>query len=856
VDIEEISLCTEYKDRPQALVCRTCNHTNDKLWAHEDLSSARKDPNFNEQDYKCSPTKFWKDLKVLNTTDPNFRVTEITEESTLRTRAFVESCGHDIRKQCLGCDRFLPIEIEIAAAANPEAKVLYRPIKKGDKTFFEPFTDDGSRMNKWKVAVGGSCTLPVEGVKKNGQTYYCDFVPKGKRVESPSCANCFYADYTGENWQFDYLEVNEHATLTPWEREQAIEEAKKNDMPIGQAIGLALWRKQTSGHGRVLNFPVQILRKDYHQGTLKYKIRFKYNNVIAIVSAYDERIFINDDVETGYNFVNSESNGVHFGVAEIRYPHHKMFNLPDNLKVRKSIWPDLPEKVEIPNENWDSLISTSCPRCDTKRNIACYFHAKAPKYNIAKGIVEFTTGKQTKSSFVFPPHGILHVEQRSGKFVAVDGNGNLPETYSETVANASVFRMYLPELLRRAKAKYGIQAVQDISEQYYSIVGMLHFTNPIKVRPNWLRSSTVEPAKHRCTHPEGLDLRKVFMDSFGSERVDIDFDLGAHNTAIVEEELRVGKRQHAQTVQRLHEEILATITSHPRYREEDGGVTTLDVEWPTEMHVTKIDAIGGMYDESGNPVKSTHEFMDNLDREVQIGYSGESARMVSVRQQLFGYGLSRGYYGSRRGSDKTVVPALEDEFAIFENAGEPDQIDISDAWRCVECNRSYDQSEITNWTSPTCECGQPLYKNHNSRVGYNARATGGIGNALAMDTESMMQRQMLYATLCPKWRLNVQGAVITLRDLSGTNLNAVTETPVEIKSGPTVHKIGGFLSEEHIRANEEYEKKRQEIYAQREEFKMRYPETSIKELERKFPLPYGIVYVEKAAGSLAKMGGV
>jgi hypothetical protein len=144
-----------------------------------------------------------------------------------------------------------------------------------------------------------------------------------------------------------------------------------------------------------------------------------------------------------------------------------------------------------------------------------------------------------------------------------------------------------------------------------------------------------------------------------------------------------------------------------------------------------------------------------------------------------------------------------------------------------------------------------------SRVGYNARATGGIGNALVMDNDSMRQKQMLYANLCPNWRLNTQNNVITLNDLSGSRTSTVAETPVEIvSSGPTVHKIGGFLSEKHMQANREYELKRQETYEQRDAFKKKYPDTTVEELSKRFPLPYGVTYVEKAAGSLAKMGGI
>lgn len=857
--IEEISLCEQYDERPRELVCRTCTRTSNKFWAHEKsvIIQARQSPDFKEEDFACSPNKVWDEVKVLNTTEHNNRIVAMGEESRHTTRAFLATCGHDVRRQCLACDHFVPIEVDVASPSSTDASIVYRPVKKGDKLVLEPFSSDGSRVNKWNVAVGGSCSLPVEGVKVNGSTVYCDFKPKGKRVESPSCANCYYIDYAGENWQFNYLEINDNASLTPYEKEQVLVQAEIEGTEPGLALGLALWKKQTTGHGRVLSFPVQILRKDYHNGDLKYKVRFLVNNIVAVVSAYDHRFFVNDDVEIGYDYRNSESSGTRYGVAEIMYPFHQHFSLPDNLKVVKRRWPNLPEKIVVENDCWSDLAKDTCPRCDTKRNKPCYYHSKAPKYNVAKGIVEFTTGRQRKYELVVPPHGTMHVEFRFGEYVAVDGNGNLPEAYGEDRANASVFRLYLPELLRKAKVMYGKKAVKDITKQYHKVTSLLHYTKPIKVRPSWLRTSGIEPSKPRCSNPNGLDLRKVFMDSFGSERTDIDFDLGAYNTAVVEEEIRVGKRQHSQTVQRLHEEILATITSHPKYRETIGGIVTSEVEWPENMTVHKLEAVGGMFDEAGNPITSTTEFLHRLDDEVQIGNSGDARRMITVRQQLYGYQLARGYYGKRKGSDKTQLPSFDTDVVIFEDRGEPDQIDVHDAWRCTHCNRTYDQSQIENWFSPTCECGHSLYKNHTSRVSYNARATGGIGNALAMDSDSTRQKQMLYATLCPKWRLNTNAATITLDDLSG-NSKHVHETPVAIstQSGPVVHKIGGFLSPEHIAANEEYESKRQHVYAQRESYKEQYPETTISELEKKFPLPYGIVYVEKAAGSLAKMGGV
>lgn len=856
--IEEISLCEQYSSRPQELVCRTCTKTSDKFWAHNkvEIVKAKSSNDFEASDYACSPSKIWDEVKVLNTTDHNNRVVAIDQESQYKTRAFVETCGHDVRRQCLSCDHFLPIEVDVAPPGKVDSEILFKPVEKNGKLVLEPFSSDGSPVRKWKVAVGGSCSLPVEGIEKNGNRLYCDFSPKGKRVESPSCANCYYLDYAGDQWQFNYLELNDNAALTPWEKEIALKESETLDVPTWQSLGLALWKKQTQGNGRVLSFTVQILRKDYHQGQLKYKVRFETNNTVAIIAAYDARVYINDDTEIGYNR-DHDYSAVRRGVAEIMYPFHQQFNLPDNLKVVKRKWPQLPDKIAIENPIWADLVDTSCPRCSVKKNQPCYYHSKAPRQNIVQGSIEFTKGHQTRTEYVFPAHGIMHVEKRFGDYVAVDGNGNLPEPYSDNVANATVFRIYLQELIRVAKAKYGNSAVKSITQQYHQVTSLLHFTSPVKVRPSWLRTSTEEPSKPRCSNPAGLNLRKVFMDSFGSERTDIDFDLGPYNTAIVEEELRVGKRQHAQTPQRLQEEMLATLTSHPRYREELGGVVESGVIWPTDTYVTSIPAIGGMYDESGNPITSTEEFVNRLDDEVALGMAGEVSRNVSVRQQLYGYQLSRGYYGKRRGSDKTHMPAFDEEMVIFADQGEPDQIDATDAWRCVNCDRNYDQVEIVNWLTPTCECGHALYKNHMSRVGYNARATGGIGNALVMDNDSMRQKQMLYANLCPKWRLNTQNSVITLSDLSGGTTSTVAETPVEIiSSGPTVHKVGGFLSEEHMQANREYELKRKETYEKREAFKEQYPDATIEEISKRFPLPYGVTYVEKAAGSLAKMGGI
>ena len=59
-----------------------------------------------------------------------------------------------------------------------------------------------------------------------------------------------------------------------------------------------------------------------------------------------------------------------------------------------------------------------------------------------------------------------------------------------------------------------------------------------------------------------------------------------------------------------------------------------------------------------------------------------------------------------------------------------------------------------------------------------------------------------------------------------------------------------------MQANREYELKRKETYDKREAFKEQYPDATIEEISKRFPLPYGVTYVEKAAGSLAKMGGI
>jgi hypothetical protein len=725
----------------------------------------------------------------------------------------------------------------------------------------EAYCDDGSPVAWWKTTVGGQCSIPAEGLERNGTRVYCDPQPRKPRVENPSCANCFYLDYMGEKWQFDFLTVNDHAALSPYEREQAIATSTEDVTPA-QAVGLALWRKQSNPAGRRMFYRANLIKSGLHDGVQKYRVKFADSGVTAVICEGDSRWTVYGapaDFEAGEN-----SPPVSVAV-EVAWPHHRVFRLPLVQRHYPLIWPSLPKKVAV-NPSWQAdLADPNCPRCRpstsfvTARNgwrvvirpaVPCYYHSRGPRKNIATGEIEFHNFNSYSEMKKFPNHGCMRVVERNGQVLAVDWNGNLPTAYSDEVANASVFRLWLPELVRQARL---LGAEHQIMAQYYAVTkGLRRSRKGRSIRPSWLANSGQEPSKPTCSHPLGLNLRKVMNDSFGQERTDMNFDLGAANQMEIEEELRVGYRQHSQTPQRLQEEIMSTIATHPGYDTASGDIRSPEVEWPVEWTVHQIAGIGGMKREDGSAVTDVNEFMDRLDDEVVIGTHGDVDRKISRRKQLFGYDMTRGYYGKRRGSDKTAMPAGDPEMVMFETTEEPDQVDISDAWVCVECSSVYDHCEIEDFYNPVCDCGADLYRNHASRDTLYTRSSGGVGVAIVKDTPSMMQRQRLYECVCPQWRLNTNSSVITLEDVWGASQ---VESPQDTGEAVVTVRVP-VLTDEHKRINAEYARAMEAVLAQREAHHDKYPDTTPDELAQLFPTPRGTCYEQIIQGSVAKMGSV
>lgn len=844
---EQIDLTETYKHYPnEDVVCRTCVYQSNRKWAYGPgeyvMALANGDGDQNE--LICHPDKVAKTYRVLNTIDPQRQLAPLDSIRPESTRALIDSCGHSQLPKCKSCDRFEPVRVAIPYGRYG-AKVEWKISNKNGEEVFEPYTDDGSDIAWWNKTVGGRCGIGPEGLLKGTERVFCDPIAKKPRVESPSCANCFYLDPMGEKWQFDYLTVNANGALTPYEREQALRSVGP-DTTEGQAVGLALYRKQTNPIGRSVFHQALLLKSGYHQGAQKYRVRFTESKVTAVLEEGDPRWAVHGAPKT---YTAPHPAQAPFIAVEILHPHHELFRLRLPSRRYALNWPELPKKVRY-EAKWDHRRDPNCPRC---RYRTCYYHAKAPVKNILTGEVTFDDPDVTRVEWHTDPRATMHIEERHGDIMAVDGNGNLPEAYSDEVANASVFRIYLPSLLAKAHRLRGAEGVRAVQGQYSRVrSGLTRATKGYATRPAWYNNTGAEPSKPTCSHPNGLNLRRVMNDSFGSERTDLNFDLGAMNQMEIDEELRVGYRQHNLTPQRLQEEEMATILSHPRYDSSTGTIPPVEVAWPEEMRVTVIEGIGGMTDANDDPVTTVAEFMDHLDEDALIGMHGEAPRFVSKRMQLYGYDLSRGFFGSRRGHEKTAMPSGDSEMVIFDMTEEPDQVDIEDGWKCVECEATYDTSEVADFFYPTCDCGADLYRNHASRDTLYTRAAGGVGSAILKDTPGMAQRKRLYETVCPQWRLNSK-AHITLNDVWGTPEKSVEIRTV--KTGPTVYRVP-MLNAEHRKNNDEWQEKMDAVIVQRTSFREQHPEISNGELLRKFPAPGGTIYQEVAQGSLSKAGSV
>lgn len=850
--ITEIDLIARNAKSTPVQVCRTCVFRDNRKWQqNEDFSD-------------CDPLTYHSTLKLLATTEKN-RVVPVDRVTPHRTQAFIDTCGHGIRPECTGCGRFDGEIVGIPYTADPEDEILWQTVEKGYKKVREPFSKKGNQIRWWNVAIGGKCTIPAEGFERNGETIFCDPIERQRKVDNPSCANCYYLDYTGDHWQSDHLTVNRNATLSPYEREVAIRLGRAQDWSEAQSIGIALWKKQTTPIGRRIWYKAYIIDREVISNVLVYTLRFDGSASKIRLEAGDTRFEI-------YELDNPDEVAV-----EVGYPWFRMLRLPEGKKRWTYNWPEINEVPTVPNPEYfnrvDAMCSTSTDpmSCDLERGLPCNFHVKLPRREAVSREIVFDDPGAINTLFVqeAPNNRKLSLTIEDDRVVVVDGNGNKPVPYSEDeggwptdeYANASIFRIWLRDLLATAEKLYGKKGKDDVRHQYLACMSKLRVVSKqVTVRHSWLSDSGDEANKPNCSHPGGLNLRKVFQDAFGSERADWDFDTGPMTMMEVEESIRVGSRQHSLTQQRLQEEMIATETSHPRYSDVIGGILpspeAADFD-SIDFTVIEIEGIGGMKREDGTPVTDPAEFMDRLDQEVIVGDAAK--RAVQVRQQLFGYSMSTGFYGSRGGGTKTTIPALDPDYVVF-GLTEEELADKAneDNWICPDCDKSYEQSQIEDFFRPICDsCGSALYRIHSTRSAFNSRAAGGIGNAMFAASPRMQERQRLESTICPNWRLKAGNTYITLDDITspGTFKSLRDERPGAMAaSAVKVFKVG-TLTEDQKRSNREYDALLAEVMAEREEWIKEHPGTSAVDVQRKFPSPAGIIYQEKAVGSAAKSGG-
>lgn len=833
--VDEISLVERLADTDPAQVCRTCTHANNRNWHMSAAQvAAATAKGIGPLELKCSTDKEISTYKVLETTNRRLQIAPVGAPSSFRTRAVVDSCGHSVAAKCKGCDRFVPVQVRVPYAKSG-AGIYWTTRKVRGSDVATPAAADGSRISWWNVTISGHCSIPKEGIVVDGKTTYCAPISRKLAIENPSCLNCNWMDRTGENWQFDHLTVNENATLSPYERYLASLRVTDEVKPA-MAYGLALKEKQSQGHGRRMWHRAKLEDVSVERGRKRYHVVFERPEVRAIIAEGDWRFEVH------------EVPGSDYVAIDIAWPYHKMFSRDDRMFRNVFIWPRLPERIWISNVN---LTDPDCPRCRPQR--ACYYHAKGPiRSNISGDIVFVAPENSRNGSWELPAHGRMKVVNPSpGTFLAVDYNDCLPEPYSDEVANAAVFRLWLPTLLDIANKMGGRSARAQITSQYRKITaGLIRKSKGVPARPSWLVNGGTEPFKPRCSHPRGLNLRKVFADSFGSERTDLDFDMGAQVTMEVEEELRVGYRQHAHTPQRLHEEIMSNDVAHINYDPKSDSVIPQNVVWPDRMTVEVLEGISGAVDDYGRPITDPHQFLEFLDQEVIVGSSGEADRKITKRQQMFGYDLSRGFYGRRSSSTKTSIGSVESEMFIF---SDDDTADRTEAWVCPECETVHDPSQIDDFWHPLCvECGTDLVM-RGARSAYNARSSGGVGNALVMENEFMRQNKRLSETVCGYWRL-AGNVSITLVDVKGPDRSKRTKAKAA-SSGHRVIKVGTpDLTPEQMAANAAYKVALEEVVTARTNWLIEHPGTSQSDLLEMFPAPDGVTYEPKAIGSAAKMG--
>ena len=847
----------ELKSFDPDTVCRTCTKQNSRQWAYGGNKAVEAIlSGMTEEEMTCSSDKVSTSFRVLESTDVRNQTVPLGLSSSKRTVSIVDSCGQSVMPKCKNCDRFVPLQVKVPYDPSG-GKIVHQVKTTNSGTAIVAVKEDGTAPYWWKVTIGGHCSIPKEGIEVDGDIKFCDPKQRKYKVENPSCNNCYYLWRPNENWMFNHLEVNFAAALNPWEREQAQEQYEHMDNPAA-AYGIALYQKQTVPYGRVVWYGVDLLDIGVtEKGNMYYAVRFHDSRLKAKLSATSSKwtVWGAPSLEE-WEANKAKYIGMTLSV-EILYPHMKKFGLGMPKYYAAFQWPEMPKKIRVQHPMAEILADPDCNNCRKKPSPkACYYHSKDPRYKVTTDEVVFRNPGGTPSIVRYPAHGTLEVEEVGDKFVVLDGNGNRPTTYGTDVANATVFRVLRSKLIEQARTMGGEEAVQQVLAQYKSVVSQLRRGKPRTTRPSWIRPNGMDPSRPTCSHPYGLDLRWQFQDAFGSERADWNFDHGLMVKMEVAEEQRVGKRQHNQTPQKLHEEVMSNIISNPNYNPVLDEVPKRLFEFKATPFITIIDAIGGMTDEFGSPVTDTSEFLDRLSEEVIVGYVGDQPRMMSKRRQMFGYDMTRGYYGKRRGHEKIANPSLDSDTVIFEK----DQIDLEqsefhDNWECPTCNTQYTATEVDPYWLVCEECGSDLYRDHSTRTSHNPRRSGGVGVAIVADSPRQLERRRLDDFVCPNWRLNTS-KIITLQDVDLPGMRDLEETGNKHVDKVEKFLVSGNFTPEMEAANLEYEAKMAKVVNLRHNYLEKFPETSAAELHRLFPTPSGKVYVRRAAGSLSKMGGV
>lgn len=851
-EISTLDLSKIYEERPQAAICKTCIHHDNRGWkaAGIDLFKAALNGEDVEDLACCKPTQNDIARKAIQTQSYR-KVIPLSAEDNSKVVTFLDGCGHQIQPKCNGCERFVRDTVAIPYA---DEEILWAlEVQEGKETKV-PYTRSGSPVKVWNATVGGHCSIGEEGIIVAGKTTHCDPVKRQINI-TPSCNNCAFVDRVGDSWMYDHLSVNANARLDPYEYYTVYKKAMETGENPVAAANLALYLKQIKGSGLLLTLKGKIVNcySVLKTKETRYLVNYDTINIQDKISTLDEDITILS--------IDSTVTDIIVQVEDIRL--YKRGYRP-NLKKYNLVWPPLPSKIgnTAKNDQVDLRINEDCAAtkrsdaCSITKNKPCYFHAKLPVKNIVTGEIVFHPSID-KSHNIYPPSAFLHIEKVGNKYLALDDDNQLPQTYSDTVANASVFRKWLPSLLTSA-SRISNQAKQDILEQYSEITSKLHRSSlPQKVRPYWLAPSSIEPSKARCTHPDGMDLRKVFGDTFGLERVDFDFDFGSKNTIEVEEEHRVGFRQHEHTPQQLQEEILTNLMLDPNYDHAIGGKLEAD---------KTLDTTGYSYTylPLSSDCDSTEEFYRSLDNEIHAGEVSSDDdkitvdRFISKRQQLFGYALNNRAYGKRKPSEMTQLLAKDPDYIIFDNMYDFSAENVK--WICLHCKTSFTYEEV-NLFDPRCDIcddAPSLIRNHNVREVVNPRATGGVGNAYVKASDSMIGSMQLNANLCDKWVFKEIKSNITYETLYGSESTVIQaklnlETQALDSEHVKIIKVNS-ITPEQANINKEYMTLVDEAISNREHYLIANPNTSASELAILFPTPSGTIYQIRAAGSVAKMG--